>query len=206
MLLSDGLLRRQHGVGTFVARRPTPTIERGIDELFSLSSAIQQHGYQPSTGSRSAAVEVAATTVAQELRVQADDHVWHLRRSRLADARPVILCDDYLPMTLLEERGCDVEGLDEEVVAYGSLYAWMDDRLRLPVDWALTNLEPIVADEQSAVELGVSAGSALLRLRQTHYSAEGMPILYSENIHNSDVIRFHVVRRRTHEGEGSEGR
>jgi len=42
----------------------------------------------------------------------------------------------------------------------------------------------------------VEPGTALLRLRQTHYGMDGAEILYSDNLHNSDVMHFHVVRRR----------
>src|SRR5262249_32649426 len=50
LLISDGLLDRRHGVGTFVARVPPPTIDRGIDELFGAGDAIAQMGYLPSVG------------------------------------------------------------------------------------------------------------------------------------------------------------
>src|SRR5437660_4520780 len=50
LLISDGLINRKHGVGTFVARVPPPSIDRGIDELFGAADAIAQLGYMPTTG------------------------------------------------------------------------------------------------------------------------------------------------------------
>jgi hypothetical protein len=38
-----------------------------------------------------------------------------------------------------------------------------------------------------------------------HYTADGSPVLYSENVHNSDVIHFHVVRRRARASVGAAG-
>src|SRR5215472_1863393 len=53
LLVSERLLDRRPGVGTFVARVPPTTIERGIDELFSLHQTIEQLGHHPSTGETS---------------------------------------------------------------------------------------------------------------------------------------------------------
>jgi GntR family transcriptional regulator len=196
LLISDGLLDRRHGVGTFVARVPTPTIERGIDELFSLTEALEQLGYRPSIGAHRAQSEVATAEMAAELRLPLGADVLHLRRTRLADGRPVILCDDYFPIALLTQAAVDSKVVGAEVAARGSLYAWLEQRLGLSVDSALTRIEPATADEETSRELRVPTGSALLRLRQTHYTPDGSSVLYSESLHNSDVIHFHVVRRR----------
>lgn len=196
MLVSDGLLDRRHGIGTFVIRVPTPTIERGIDELFSLSTAIEQLGYAPAAGRHSSALETSSAIVADELRQPRGTHVVHLTRVRLADGRPVILCDDYFSADLLVPHALTSEQAEAEVVSRGSLYAWFDERLGLAIDTALTRIEPIAASKQISSALMVPRGAPLLRLRQTHYTANGLPVLYSENVHNSDVIQFHVQRRR----------
>jgi GntR family transcriptional regulator len=196
LLISDGLLNRRHGIGTFVARVPMPTIERGIDELFSLTDAIEQLGYSPSMGAHWAREERGNAEVNAELQIAPDSEVCHIRRIRLADGRPVILCDDYFAMTLLTSAQIDPAAAGAEVAARGSMYAWLDERLGLRVDSALTRIEPVTAEEDMAGDLRVPAGSALLRLRQTHYTPDGSAVLYSENVHNSDVMHFHVVRRR----------
>lgn len=196
MLVSDGLLDRRHGVGTFVIRVPTPTIERGIDELFSLGDAIEQLGYAPTVGDHDVAVETGPVMVTDELRTPPDAPVVHLTRVRLADGRPVILCDDFFVEELLHPHSLTPQQAADEIVAQGSLYRWFEERLGLPIDTALTHIEPRAANARTAKALGLPAGGALLVLRQTHYTAEGTPVLYSENVHNSDVIHFHVQRRR----------
>jgi GntR family transcriptional regulator len=198
MLVSDGLLDRRHGIGTFVVRVPAPRIERGIDELFSLSTAIEQLGYAPATGEHAVAMEAGSVTVADELRRARGTQVVHLTRVRLADGRPVILCDDYFVADLVP--GLTPEQIDGEVVSLGSLYGWFDQHLSLPIDSALTHIEPVAASATMAKALNVPTGAPLLRLRQTHYTANGTPVLYSENVHNSNVIQFHVQRRRPQRG------
>lgn len=200
MLVTDGLLDRRHGVGTFVVRVPTPTIERGIDELFSLGEAIEQLGYKASVGEHAVEVMSATEQVAAELRLAVAQPICHLTRVRLADGRPVIVCHDYFPSAFLEEAGLTPPAAVAEVVERGSLYAWFEERLGIAIDWALTHIEPVAARAAESEALGVRQGEALIRLRQTHYAVDGRSVLYSENVHNSDVIRFHVQRRRVRSG------
>ena|SRR5438105_1425055 len=197
LLISNGLLDRRHGVGTFVARVPLPSIDRGIDELFGASAAIAQMGYAPGVASCEITLERASNVVAGELRLPKQADVCHIKRIRLADERPVILCDDYLPAYVLVEQDIRVEDVRAQILARGgSLYEWLERDLGRPIDTAMARIEPVVATHSAARSLDVEPGTALLRLRQTHYGMDGAEILYSDNLHNNEVMHFHVVRRR----------
>ncbi|HEV3485719.1 MAG TPA: UTRA domain-containing protein, partial [Vicinamibacterales bacterium] len=174
----------------------TPTIERGIDELFGLADVIERLGYTASEGAWSVEIMSGPQPIADELRLETPVELCHLRRTRLADRRPVILCDDYFALDLLQRQGIRPDEMADEVIGRGSLYEWLEERLGLRIDTALTRIEPMPADADTAHALGVPEGTALLRLRQTHHTPDGVPVLYSENVHNSDVIHFRVVRHR----------
>jgi len=197
LLISNGLLDRRHGVGTFVARVPPPTIDRGIDELFGAGDAIAQMGFRPAVGACRIAVVPAPDVVARELRLGNGAAVCHFERVRLADDRPVVLCHDYIDARLLLELDVAVEDIQPQLNARGgSLYAWLEQDLGRVIDTALARIEPFSASPEAAAALNVPPGSALLRLRQTHFGADGAEILYSDNLHNSELMHFHVVRRR----------
>jgi GntR family transcriptional regulator len=197
VLISNGLLDRRHGVGTFVARVPPPSIDRGIDELFGAAEAIAQMGYAPTMGVCRVEVVEAADVVARELRLPRRTHVCHIERVRLADGRPVVLCHDYVNARLLREQGIHVDDVERQILARGgSLYTWLEQDLGRSIDTALARIEPVVASAETAAALEVEAGVALLRLRQTHFGQDGAEILYSDNLHNSELMHFHVVRRR----------
>src|SRR5216684_616594 len=115
LLISNGLLDRRHGVGTFVARVPLPSIDRGIDELFGATDAIAQMGYAAGVGTCEITIERASSVVASELRIPKQARVCHIKRVRLASDRPVILCDDYLPADVLVERGIRVEEVRPQI-------------------------------------------------------------------------------------------
>jgi GntR family transcriptional regulator len=197
LLISNGLLDRRHGVGTFVARVPPPSIDRGIDELFGASDAIAQMGYRPSVGACNVELLPAPDIVARELRIRHRTQVCHIERVRLADSRPVVLCQDYLDATLLREHDIQVDDVERRILASGgSLYAWLERDLGRRIDTAMARIEPVLATLETAAKLEVAPGVALLRLCQTHFGPDGAEILYSDNLHNSDLMHFHVVRRR----------
>ena len=196
LLISDGLVDRRHGSGTYVLRVPAPTIERGIEELFSLSEAIEDLGYTASTGQWSMAIVPAAGRAAEELRLAADHPVCSLTRIRLADARPVIVSQDMFSASLLDEASVPSDAVGPEVAMRRSLYGWFEDRLGLTIDSALARIEPVVATTAQAAQLGLTPSSPLLQLAQIHFLADGRPVLYSENLHNSQVFHFHVRRQR----------
>jgi GntR family transcriptional regulator len=195
-LVADGLLDARHGVGTFVARVPVPYIDRGIEELFSSRDLIEGAGFAPSTGRCAVTTGGASSEVARELGLRTGDRVCHVWRLRLADGAPVIVCNDYFDARILTQVGLEAEAVELEVSGRGSIYRWFDDTVGRPVDQALARIEPVVAGDEEASLLGVEVGTALLRLKQTHYGRDGAPLLYSINLHRSEVVRFHVVRRR----------
>jgi GntR family transcriptional regulator len=197
LLISDGLLNRKHGVGTFVARVPPPSIDRGIDELFGATDAIAQLGYTPTTGACRVELVPAPEVVREQLRLPREAAVCHVARLRLADGRPVMLCDDFIDARVLREHDIGLDQVQPRIEARGgSLYAWLEHDLGRQIDTALARIEPVVATAEVAATFDVRPGTPLLRLRQTHFGPDGAEVLYSDNLHNSELMHFHVVRRR----------
>jgi GntR family transcriptional regulator len=197
LLVSERLLDRRPGVGTFVARVPPATIERGIDELFSLHQSIAELGHRPSTGSCTIAVDAHHELARQELRLDGRESLCRVRRVRLADDRPVILCDDYFPQRLLRyEQGRGLADVAQDIASAGSLYLWLEERHGTSIDSAMAFIASVNATPDDAKALDIAPGTALLRLRQTHFTKEGQPVLYSDSLHSPGFMHFHVRRRR----------
>src|SRR5262249_46734090 len=120
-----------------------------------------------------------------------------VRRVRLADDRPVILCVDYFPRRLLTRQHFDSPTrLADEIASAGSLYLWLEAVLGASIDSAMAHIEPVNCPRENAAELELQPGTALLRLRQTHFTKDGHPVLYSDSLHSTAFMHFHVRRRR----------
>ena len=130
----------------------------------------------------------APEPVAAALDLPLRTQVLHLSRTRTANGRPVIHCEEYLPASQ-----ADVNALSRQAGQW-SLYESLS-QAGTPVTSAVCKVASVVADATLAQRLRVPTGHPLLLLRQTHFGPDHRPVLYCENYHNSAVIEFHILRR-----------
>src|SRR5207253_2684876 len=83
-----------------------------VGELFGATDAIAQMGYRPALGACSVELVAAPDVVARELRLRRRTEVCFIERVRLADNRPVVLCQDYFDATLLREHDIEVDHVE----------------------------------------------------------------------------------------------
>lgn len=189
VLVKEGLIVRRHGRGTFVNPAAGHALQGGLSDLMSTSELIRRCGYEPGTVGLQVRVEVAARRVAQAFGVPSTTRFLHVTRTRLANGTPVIHCEEYLP-----EGSIDIpSGL--EGGSDWSLYRALIDGGLAPA-FANCKIRPIVADRTIGRRLDLQPGQPLLLLEQIHYTAEGSPVLYCENWHNSSLLEFQIVRKR----------
>lgn len=94
-LRREGLVRREPGRGTFLA---SPRLRSNLAYLHSFSEEIERWGYTPGTRLISREERAVDEETALLLEVDVGDRVLFVRRLRLADERPIFVCDSYLPM------------------------------------------------------------------------------------------------------------
>jgi GntR family transcriptional regulator len=109
-LVREGLLRRQRGVGTFVA---APKLTQTLARASGFSERVRAAGRRPSSRVLSFEVASAAGAVAQRLGVAPGAPVYTLVRLRYADDEPVMLETAWLPV----ERFPGLDGFDFTAVS-----------------------------------------------------------------------------------------
>jgi GntR family transcriptional regulator len=200
-LIAEGILESRQGVGTFVRGdgQHTLPVETGIEELTSTTKLIEAAGYTP--GCRDYVLDVVRATadVATALAIEAGTFVYRILRVRLADLEPVMYCEDFLPVTRIDEAA--MRGFAGE----GSLFAFLE-QLGMAVKVARTVLKPALPEPHIAEALRLAADQPILLLRQVHFDQGNEPFLYSENTINSSFFEFQVRRvpsaRASSEGGG----
>jgi GntR family transcriptional regulator len=200
-LIAEGILESRQGVGTFVrgdGQHALP-VETGIEELTSTTKLIEAAGYTPGCRDYKLDVVRATTDVATALAIEAGTFVYRISRVRLADLEPVMYCEDFLPVTRIDEAA--MRGFAGE----GSLFAFLE-QLGMAVKVARTVIKPAVPEPHIAEALQLAADQPILLLRQVHFDQGNEPFLYSENTINSSFIEFQVRRvpsaRASSEGGG----
>jgi len=148
-LVSEGLLERMPGRGTFVARP-----RRSASRLTSYTEEMRRRGLLPESQTLLARREQAGPGVARALNITEGDAVIHWRRLRRGDGTPVCLEDAYLNEVLLP--GFLQTGMPT------SLYEALDARGLRPT-WGEDSIAADLASEQESTLLEVAPGGAVLR-------------------------------------------
>ncbi|NBX24427.1 MAG: GntR family transcriptional regulator, partial [Microbacteriaceae bacterium] len=103
-LVDKGLLVRRRGIGTQVVHGQ---VTRGVD-LTSLFDDLVRSGKKPVTQLLEMNVKAADARVAKELGVEEGSAVLYLHRVRLADAIPVAVMENWLPVEFDDLSADDV--------------------------------------------------------------------------------------------------
>jgi GntR family transcriptional regulator len=148
-LVSEGLLDRIPGKGTFVARPP-----RASSGIASYSEEMSRRGLLSESQTLLARREQAGPGVARALGISEGDAVIHWKRLRRADGIPMSLEDAYLNEVLLP--GFLQSGMPT------SLYESLEQRGLRPT-WAEDSITADVATTEEADHLEIEADSVVLR-------------------------------------------
>ncbi|AZR72433.1 hypothetical protein BBF96_02900 [Anoxybacter fermentans] len=184
----EGKVIRQQGVGTFVASR-LPKIQKGIEDLYSVTETIKSHGFEPGTVGYKIWEEKMGR-LAPIFEEDPDTLMWVIERIRTADKNPVVYCKDHLPQNIIAEM--------PELSHYGSgesIFQVLEEQYHLRITYAVARIIPMNAPNWLADKLKIPVKTPVLLLEQKHYDHKDRMILFSRNYFRNE-FEFHVVRRR----------
>lgn len=177
-LRQDGLVYRERGLGTFVARRK---VELHTRDLVGFTEDMRRRGLEPSARVILLAREAASQATADELGIGAGDEVFHLERLRLADGAPMAYEASYISASLCPD-------LDERDLESESLYQIMEEN-GLRLQRAEEVLEAAAATRHEARHLEVKTGAPVLVVRRVVYSDTSRAIESVKTTYRADRYR-----------------
>lgn len=181
-LVNEGLLYKEQGRGTFVARN---IIKKDV-ELMSFSQDMVNRGFIP--GSK--LIEFVEITpneyILEKLKLNSDDKVYHLKRLRLADSLPMAIENSYIP-----------EKVFPNLIKYNmeicSMYNIFKEDYGIKFDYAEQVLEACKLKKQDALLLlGKENGFCLLGSRIL-YSTDNIPIECTETSYHPDRYKYTMI-------------
>jgi GntR family transcriptional regulator len=156
-LVSEGLLERIPGRGTFVARALADNQIR----LASFTEEMTRRGMKADARTLLARHEQAGPGVARALEIEIGDRVVHWQRLRYADGQPMCLEDAYLADAI-------VPGFLDQPLPV-SLYVELQRRALLPT-WGEDSVDADTARADEAEALGINEGDSVLRIARRAFS------------------------------------
>ncbi len=182
-LVSEGLLRRVPGKGTFVTEEISKTeILQAKGNVYDLISS----------GLKAQEVRVLDITsvkpskkVSMILNVEKSSHVIKIRRTRNSDNIPVSFIVNYLPA----EIGTHIK--EKDLRAYPMLEI-LSNKLGIELVNGNQSIEAIVADYEIASALSVNISSPILYIETIIYSKENKPVDFVQTFVRPDRYKYSV--------------
>lgn len=187
-----GFVRRRHGRGTFVTGQAT-SLRNNLNVNSGVTDLIAAAGWTPGTRDVAAGTRAATQAEADALGLSRGDPVVAVRRTRLADGRPVVAVEDVMGEALLARAGMSLDAIAEALESK-ALYDVLD-RLGLSVHHGVADLRPTRAGAEGGRRLEVAPGSVVVLIEQIDFTADDEPVLLSREQHRPDVFQFRVYRR-----------
>jgi GntR family transcriptional regulator len=163
-LVADGLVRREHGRGTFV-QDGSARIRR-LARLTSFSQDLAEQGLVVDTSVLVQETQLASAEIAKTLEIRPGDPVAHIVRLRSADGQPVAFQQAWVPISICPS-------LASEPLGKRSLYETIEHRYGVHLQKAEQWIGAAAATGMQAGHLGVRTGSPLLHTRRITYDDSG---------------------------------
>jgi GntR family transcriptional regulator len=184
-LVNNGYLHRLQGKGTFVAEQK---MEQPLQGLTSFTEDMTARGMKPDSHIIQFEMIPSTAQIAKQLSINEYAPVYEIKRVRLADEVPMALETTYISANL-------VKGLTEEIVNQ-SLYAYMENKLNLEIDYGSQMIEASIADTLEAQYLNIQAGAPILLIQRNTFLQDGTPVELVKSSYRADRYKFMIQMKR----------
>ncbi len=181
-LVSEGLLERKHGSGTYVAK---PRVTYEAQELVNYIQAMKERNIATASQLLEFSEVFASRRLAEQLEVEIGHPLYRVVLLRLANRVPVLLERVFFPC----QRCPNLEEWDLEK---NSLFDLLVKVYKANLSRVSQTIEAVSASETIANQLRVEQGFPLLMITRIIYEADNnKPVQYSQDFIRSDYARIH---------------
>jgi GntR family transcriptional regulator len=185
-LRSEGLLIIEKGKRPVIS---TGRIQKDFQKLRGFTAEMTRRGLKPSSRVLQFEKTAPDAATANLLRLWRNDEVYRVRRLRYADKEIVGLETILLPARMFPDLAkTDLENQ--------SLYALMETRYAIAVEWSEEELEAIPAEKDDAKVLQVPTGFPLFSMRRIVFAKDDIPVEYGHSLFRGDRYTASVISHR----------
>ena len=182
MLHKEGLIYRQRGRGTFVAR---PRLEQNLMRIISFTQDMPTRGFKPSSRVLGSSLTPAPPEIAERLLIKPGEELARIERLRLADDEPMGIEESHLI-----HRYCPGI-LSKHDYAVHSLREALERDYGIRTARAKQTIRAIPAPGGLARDLSVRPHAALLFIERITYSQDDIPIEFLRIYYRGDRYVLH---------------
>jgi GntR family transcriptional regulator len=178
-LVSEGMLTRRQGAGTFVTARGDTRVEKSFATLSSFSEDMLSRGRKPESVWLSRSAGTVTPEEALTLGLSPGSVVYRFNRIRYADGEPMALEYSTVPGFCLAS----------EMSVGESLYEALDKQSARPAR-ALQRLRAILFTGERAKLMGLEDGAPGLLIERRGFLKDGRPVEVTKSYYRGDAYDF----------------
>ncbi|MHB9922001.1 GntR family transcriptional regulator [Clostridium botulinum] len=183
-LVNEGLLYREQGKGTFVAK---PKENKEIAGLKSFSEIMQDKGLKTETRILFFHIKEATKKIKSVLNLSDNNNkVIEISRLRMCEGEPVAIETVWIPHNLCSD-------MERQTIEGKSLYETFKNKYNYFPEKAKQTIEPIILNEYECKLLNQNENALALMFRRTTYIKGEIPIEYTKAIYRSDIYKYELV-------------
>ncbi|MEG1312083.1 MAG: GntR family transcriptional regulator [Romboutsia sp.] len=183
-LVSEGILYRIQGKGTFVSKNKK---KYQFSNVKGFTDVMKEKGVNIRTDILSFEMEIPSELLRRKLEIKNDTtNIYKIVRLRYTDGEPFAIETVYL-----SEDMC--KGFTKGILDNNSLYKVLSENYNHKIHTAKQSIEPIILSEYESGSLEAEEGSLALRIQRNSYNKEGRPIEYTISIFRSDKFQYELI-------------
>ncbi len=181
-LVSEGLLYRKQGKGTFVTEKASQT--KSV-KLTGFTEDLFTEGHRAEVRVLDIKTVPAPERIATMLRIPRGEEIVRFKRIRSVDGSPF----SYVVNYMVPEIG---QKITEKELQQHTMLHLLEEKLGIPLGTIRHSVESVKADVEVSSLLGVSVFEPVLYMETSVYSAEGRAIEAVDTYFRSDRYRYTV--------------
>lgn len=178
-LVNDGLLFREKGRGTFVAK---PKLEQPLQGLTSFTEDMRARNMVPSSHILRFEKIIPSIDITRELQLELGEEVFYVIRIRHADDTPMAIERTYIPVKIYPQ-------LDADKLS-GSWYSLIENTFQQKIGNAIQLMEAAIVTKEDSKFLQIAQTAPVLIIKRTSYLQDGTPFELVRSVYRADRYKF----------------
>ncbi len=183
-LVSQGLLRKEKGTGTFVESFPSVEVKHKLKQISSFRDDLGETGIQEKTKILKKGIEEAQDHVTKTLILGANSKVVAVRRLRMGNGTPYIYEESFLPYDMFK----DILNMDLS----GSMYKIISEHFDIVLARCEQRIRAVNLKGKIATLLNLPENSAGLFMESITYNENNIPVEVLFSYYRGDKYIFEI--------------
>ncbi|MCS2158275.1 GntR family transcriptional regulator [Scandinavium sp. H11S7] len=184
-LTQEAIIESIQGSGSYVKAE---RVNYDIYQLTSFYEKLADRNVETHSDVRVFEAIDACQEMAEKLQVAVGDKIWHVKRVRFIQQKPVTLEETWMPLALFPDLTWQV--------MENSKYHFIEAVKKMVIDRSEQEIVPVMPSEEAVKLLGLDPNQPILEKISRGYLDDGKVFEYSRNAFKSDDYKFTLVAKR----------